>query len=146
MPKLRTYRQVKLDVGTEPYVNSNMNRLHRSLLAKLRTGTFPINIELGRHKRIPLQERTCPRCPDDVEDEVHFILKCPLYAAERRQMLKTLEDKADVSTEDLEQDETFFLLLNISSLSKPLANYLHTSLFIRNRYIKESGSGAGKKT
>ena len=146
MPKLRTYKKVKLDTDTEQYVKSNMNRVQRSLIAKLRTGTFPINIELGRHKRTPVHERTCPHCTDKVEDEIHFTLQCPLYMEERRQLLMTLEEKADVSVDDLTQEELFFLLLSLSKLSKPLANYLEMTLSTRISYIKEKENGAGRKS
>ena len=42
-------------------------------------------IETGRHAKpkIAKEERTCRYCNlDDVEDEEHFLLKCPLYSKE----------------------------------------------------------------
>ena len=52
MAKLRTYKEIKIIPGTEKYIQSNMNKYHRSLISKFRIGVFPINIELGRHKTL----------------------------------------------------------------------------------------------
>ena len=39
---------------------------------------FSYEIEKGRHKKIPRENRFCTLCQNmEVEDEVHFILKCP---------------------------------------------------------------------
>ena len=36
-------------------------------------------IELGRHNNIPRNERKCTLCNlNDIEDEFHFVLKCPV--------------------------------------------------------------------
>ena len=42
-------------------------------------------IEKGRHMRprIECNERKCFICKNDVEDEIHFLTKCPLYDNER---------------------------------------------------------------
>ena len=53
---------------------------HRSALAKFRYGVAPINIELGRYIGNPPEQRTCPKCPDSVETEIHVLLECELYS------------------------------------------------------------------
>jgi hypothetical protein len=53
-----------------------------------------LRLETGRYERKPnkenklikivREERTCLYCNNnDVEDEMHFLLKCPLYSIER---------------------------------------------------------------
>ena len=52
---------------------------HRSAPAKVRCGVAPINLELGRYRGIPEDERTCPMCPDHVENEAHILINCAFY-------------------------------------------------------------------
>ena len=57
MPKLRTYKTFKTRVEPEPYVISFMSRRQRSILAQLRFGILPIEIEIGRWSGKDLGER-----------------------------------------------------------------------------------------
>ena len=47
----------------------------------------PINIELCRYglARIPVEERVCSHC-NEVEDELHVLMHCPLYDDIRNQL------------------------------------------------------------
>ena len=36
-------------------------------------------IEDGSHRKIPREERKCPVCPTEIENEIHFLIKCELY-------------------------------------------------------------------
>ena len=42
---------------------------------------FTIHVETGRYKNTPRDQRCCLICNinGDVEDEIHFLLKCPQY-------------------------------------------------------------------
>ena len=65
-------------------------------MTKFRISTHSLSIETGRYERKPnkenklikilREERTCLYCinNNDVEDEMHFLLKCPLYSVERK--------------------------------------------------------------
>lgn len=57
--KLRTYRVYKTDLITEHYVKLNMERSHRRILAKFRSGSLPLQIEIGRYAKpkVPLDNR-----------------------------------------------------------------------------------------
>ena len=35
-----------------------------------------LNIEKGRQLKIPVEQRICPLCKQEIEDEYHFIMKC----------------------------------------------------------------------
>ena len=49
-------------------------------MAQLRTGILPLNLEVGRFKNILEDERLCELCElNEVENESHFLLYCPLY-------------------------------------------------------------------
>ena len=43
--KLQTYATYKYEYGVEPYVEANLSRSQRSLIARLRSGTLPLNVE-----------------------------------------------------------------------------------------------------
>ena len=71
--KLRKYRIFKGKLETEHYVSAVMSRSHRSILAKFRSGSFPLLIETGRYAKVPLQNRICQLCnSNQIEDEMHF--------------------------------------------------------------------------
>ena len=51
--------------------------------AKFRLGMFPINVELGRYKIIPREQRIRPVCDlDQVEDELHVLFYCTAHNKE----------------------------------------------------------------
>ena len=58
-PKLRTYQLFKQEYGPEPYTNIFISRAHHSFLAKLRSGSAPLEIETGRYVGAPMDQRTC---------------------------------------------------------------------------------------
>jgi len=45
-------------------------------------------IETGRFNEVNISHRICPVCHSDIEDEFHFILKCPFYKPERMFFIK----------------------------------------------------------
>ena len=74
-PKLRTYRVLKDNVAAENYLS--LPKYQRSLIAKLRSGTLPLAIETGRYTNVPLENRTCTLCSNNlIEDEIHFMCVC----------------------------------------------------------------------
>ena len=60
-------------------------------MSKLRLSNHKLNIEVGRHKNIARDLRTCPFCVDDVEDEMHFLIKCELYKVSRDALWKEVQ-------------------------------------------------------
>jgi acetamidase/formamidase len=40
------------------------------------SNSIPLNIEKGRHLKIPVEQRICPLCKQIIEDEYHVIMKC----------------------------------------------------------------------
>ena len=77
--KLRTYRLFKKDYGHESYVTHPMSWKHKKALAQFRCSVAPIRLETGRYENLPVEQRTCFSCTDEVEDELHVITNCPLY-------------------------------------------------------------------
>ena len=48
----------------------------RILLSKLRISNHNLEIERERHRELQAKERICKLCLKEVEDEIHFLLKC----------------------------------------------------------------------
>lgn len=79
-PKLRTYRLIKKDLRTEPYLLLNISRKVYTKIARFRTSSHNLRIETGRHEipKLPVENRICNKCSlNEVEDEIHCLLVCP---------------------------------------------------------------------
>ena len=79
--KLRTYAKIKSSIVIEDYLIYNFSWSQKIILAKIRLSDH-LRIETGRHHKpsLPPEQRTCFTCKDQVENEIHFIVECPLYA------------------------------------------------------------------
>ena len=79
-PKLRTYRLIKFEFECEKYVDINLNRNERSVLAQFICGILPLRIETGRFVGEAEQDRLCKLCQENcVENEIHFLMSCNFY-------------------------------------------------------------------
>ena len=57
----------------------------------LRAGTNCLEIERGRHSRLPVLERVCKHCTmGQVENEVHFGVICPKYLGLREELYSSI--------------------------------------------------------
>ena len=83
-PKLYMLAQYKKHYITEKYCSLNLKRSHRSLIAKLRLGIFPIRIETGRYNGLDRKDRLCLVCKDgNIEDESHVMFQCKAHIEAR---------------------------------------------------------------
>ena len=60
----------------------------RKCITKFRLSSHNLAIETGRYIGTDQSKRTCFSCVDEIEDEYHFILVCPLYNSLRKQYIK----------------------------------------------------------
>ena len=87
-------------------------KAYRSLLAHLRGGTAPLQIETGRYVCLPVEERTCKTCNSGmVDDEEHFCVGCSGLKEARGPLLKLMEQAH--SGFGLLQDEEKFIRINL---------------------------------
>ena len=78
MPKLRTYKLLKTEFGVEAYVQAPTQKLYRSAIARMRMEVFPLRLETGRWRGLPVAQRICTSCDMAVvENEEHFLCICP---------------------------------------------------------------------
>ena len=130
--KLRYYNLYKFDKSIEDYLLLNLSRYQRSIFAQFRHGILPLEIEVGRYRNAPLQDRICQLCSTAVEDEIHFLCDCPAYACKR----ENLYDKAkelEPSFNDMDSIDKFVFLM--SNLQKPVIYYLIDALAIRTNCL-----------
>ena len=92
-PKLRTYQTLKDELSLEHYLSFSTNTAGRKIMTAFRTGTNVLRIETGRHwsPKLPVEERVCWCCGEDVEDEKHFVIHCNEYDEERRVMFDAID-------------------------------------------------------
>ena len=89
--KMRRYRLLKKSWALEDYLLTITNIKARIALTKLRLSNHNLAIEKGRHQDLQLYDRTCPFCPEHIENELHFLIKCPTYESLRRRLLDDVE-------------------------------------------------------
>ena len=94
--KLQIYAVVKEDMGLEAYLQCP-DVARRRLWGKLRAGALEIRVETGRWERVsvggrqvevPHALRECELCYAEVEDERHFLFRCPSYEGQRVSFLR----------------------------------------------------------
>ena len=130
-PKLRTYVKFKSECGTEPYVQANLSRAERSILAQFRTGILPLHIETGRWSspRLTPEERVCQICGSGaVEDEAHFAFHCHRYRRERNAFSRKII--SEYPFRNLSDDDKLRIIMKQENI-KLTAKFLTSIYFIR---------------
>jgi hypothetical protein len=145
--KLRYYNQFKDKDLNEPYIVNFMSRYNRSLLAKLRFGVLPLQIETDRYTRIKdditgqyrlllREERVCRICKNgEIEDELHFVCICDVYKVSRRILFEKVNMINNEFVEWNLQDKFLYLMKNNQ---KELAEYVASAWKIRINCIKNN--------
>ena len=131
--KLRTFRKFKTieTYKCEDYLRQVTNVQHRITLTKLRLSNHNLAIETGRYVR-PYkkpEERICPICKKDVEDERHFLTQCPAYQEKRSTLFEYLNKKYRISVDTMAPDYVFLLLINPPSKNKPVQKLIAKYVF-----------------
>ena len=94
--KLEFHRNLKQKYKFENYLQIK-DKQHKAALTKLRISAHGLHTETGRYEKydkelekytnIPKDERRCQACPNEVEDEYHFLFECQRNLALRREFL-----------------------------------------------------------
>ena len=109
--KLRLDRKLKETLVVEDYV-IELEREKRRQLTMLRGGTNKLRIETGRKKERE-NERVCKMCLcEQVEDEKHFLLACPMYVRERARMYARISEECELEhVESMDEEWQIQLLI-----------------------------------
>ena len=118
------------------YGSVNLKRSQRALIAKLRLGIFPINIELGRYRGIPQDERLCPICLlGEIEDELHILLHCHAYQAARNMLF--LHATKFVNFNETSDLEKFRILTEHERMVRNTSRFLQHVLSTRQNLLTD---------
>ena len=132
-PKLRYYNMFKSSLDPEDYIFLTIPRYHRSLFAQLRAGILPLNVEIGRYRDVQLSDRLCTICNNnEVEDELHFLIHCTFYEADRRVLFNIASQSCNQFIDMDSFDKFVYLMAN---LQKDTIKFLVKAIFMRNASI-----------
>ena len=132
--KLSTYGKYKVDMNTPVYLLSKINRKYKSALTQLRLSSHCLMIEQGRYRNIDANERFCPFCKTEKEDEIHFALYCPLYKNLRTHLFSDISLEYP-SFKNMEKDEKFQLLFNPpENVVFVVCKYIYECFSIRKQF------------
>ena len=77
--RLEFYNTIKDDLKFEEYLNIPDFHI-RKAITKIRCSDHVLEIEKGRHLKIPRADRICKLCnKNSIESEVHFLTECDYY-------------------------------------------------------------------
>ena len=104
-PKLRLYRKLKDRLILEEYV-TKFDRERRRQFTMIRGGTNHLRIERGRWVGEREEERLCNVCLcNEIEDEKHYLLKCPMYVRERAKMYERIRQDCKLEYVEIMNEE-----------------------------------------
>ena len=98
-------------------------------MTKFRTSDHSLQIEIGRYKKIPRNQRFCLSCNSKIDDEYHFFLHCHLNSALRNELKNNLDLNLLTETDII----NLKTILNPSTPSdvKAVASFIKRSLELR---------------
>ena len=95
--KLRTYLEIYNNEDPKALISTFLTRSQHSLLSKLKLGILPLEIECGRWKDDPIENRTYRLCDSALlGDEYHFTLFCNELKPERTAKFVDLVGNPDI--------------------------------------------------
>ena len=101
-------------------------------MAKLRLGILALRIETGRYERptIVPSERFCKQCMlGEVEDEEHFMLRCPKHNFRRDVLFQSISNLAEFS--QMSNVSKLEFLLNNAGIVKQSSQFIIDSYLAR---------------
>ena len=75
-------------ISLQHYLKKCIPKKYVKYITMLRLSSHPLSMETGRYQGINTVNRLCQFCKSDVEDEFHFVLKCPVYDCFRKLYIK----------------------------------------------------------
>jgi len=126
--RLKFYDQIKHIYGKEKYLDDVNDYKTRKIITKFRCSDHKLEIEIGRHNSTPPDERICKLCHDGIENEMHFLCKCPAYADLRKRIFN--QEKVDIKLAEK------IIACQQKTLSLKLGNYLQKAFKIRESILE----------
>ncbi len=136
--KLRTYVLFKTEHCNEAYLNAVTNVQHRISLAKFRCSSHKLNIEIGRYKGLPVDQRLCTLCNNNkVEDECHFFSECSAYSQFRTPLFDTLSTSCKQFSSLSNQNKFIWAMSNPDTkICQLIAKFIHECFNYRENVLQ----------
>ena len=129
--KLKTLCTLKNNFVREDYLLSVSNIANRTALTKFRLSNHNLMIEKGRHENMQLCDRSYPFCPDQIENEFHFLIKCPIYVELRKKMLDDIKNIIYGFYYPQDENFLFWFLLKNPLIANTTGNFIRLSMELR---------------
>ena len=131
MSKLRTFNFIKQTWKLEEYLFTVQNVSDRTALTKFRLSNHRLMIEKGRYQNTSPSDRVCPFCPGQIENEFHFLIKCPTYKSLRKNLLNNVETLTSGFFYPSDEEFLLWFLLNNPMISHLTAKFIRLSMELR---------------
>ena len=137
--KLRTYAHIKTDIGKELYLKKITNIRERIMFTKFRLSNHSLMIEKGRYNtNNDRVNRFSPFCPGKIEDEIHFLMKCPCFNSHRKLLYKTITNENRVPHfQHVDTLVKFKILMTHAEIIQHTAHHINTCMLIRDYLLKQ---------
>ena len=135
------YRNLKTSFHKEEYLNCLWHYPYRRILACLRLSSHKLHIETGRHlrgsDRLPPESRLCRQCDlNTCENEFHFVIICPKYEKNRKDLVKLLAKKYPLINLFSSEELYIWFMCNVEPyVLIQFAKYIHSSFSTRQNSI-----------
>ena len=132
----------------ETYLSQIEDNQKRILLTKLRIGVCPLRIETGRYeggnKRIPPEERLYLCCNMAcVEDEIHFLMQCPMYEYNRSILFGIVRQELLVTELTANIKDLFIIIMTSKSVNiiRALSDFIWEAFQLREALVSCKNKG-----
>ena len=109
---MRFYKIFKTSFNRQKYLELIPDFQLRRCITKFRCSDHRLEIELGRHNNIKINEHICKICNAETETEEHFLRFCPTYDVIRFRYFGNLPTLQWKKVLKCEEEETAFKLAN----------------------------------
>ena len=117
--KLCTYKLFKDKDNLEPYLCNVIDQRYWIALSCFRLSSHNLDIETGRYTRqkTPVINIICKYCDTgDTEDEIHFLMNCPMHRRERLKLQNTVQQHYP-GIHTLSQKNQFKVIMKCTTVS-----------------------------
>ena len=135
--KLRTYGLIKHTIGREEYLTQTRNPKQRQKFAKFRLSNHKLMIEVGRHYRPKLEKemRICPLCLLEVEDEMHFLIRCKIHEPLRKPIFAQCTESTPQFKYYSAEEKFIYIMTNPCMMMGNVSRLLDGALGDRDIYL-----------
>ena len=130
MSKLNLFVNAKI-AECKDLVNISLRKVKRSKLLLFLSDCLKLKIETGRYINLPISERLCFNCKDKIENQLHFVFECPVYALPR----SILYNKCKIETPTKQENYIDIVHKLCSDNAKTFANYIYDAWNLRNNCL-----------